>query len=124
MENAVYERWKSFGFLEGLTEEDGVALAERYEELGNYMLQNSDNLDEHVEIMAFPTLRRAFVGGLNEKYSPRELCEKLKSEYTLFETKGCKEYFRKIDLEGEVCVAVTQYFTRDKNKKITLFYKK
>lgn len=122
MNQEIYNKWKSIGFLEGLPEKDGAALAEKFEELANFMLQNEYN--DHVEIMAFPTLRRAFVGGLNEKYSPRELCEKLKSEYTLFETKGCKEYFRKIDLEGEVCVAVTQYFTRDKNKKITLFYKK
>jgi hypothetical protein len=120
MENDVYKRWKSFGFLDGLTEEDGVALAERYEELGNYMLQNSDKLDEHVETLAFPALRRAFQGGLNERYSPRALCEKLKEANMEIAAKGGKQSFKGIDPEAEMCAIVAQYFTRDKNKKIKL----
>ena len=120
MNNEIYKRWKSFGFLEGLTEEDGAALAERYEELGNYMLQNSDNLGEHVETLAFPALRRAFVGGLNDKYSPRALCEKLKEASREIDTKGGKQSFKGIDPEAEICAIVAEYFTRDKNKKIKL----
>lgn len=118
MENEVYKRWKSFGFLEGLTEEDGVALAERYEELGNYMLQNSDNLGEHVETLAFPALRRAFQRGLNEKYSPRALCEKIKKEYD-DEVRKIKDKapFNNIDAEAEYCAIVADYFSRDNKRK-------
>lgn len=120
MKNEIYKRWKSFGFLDGLTEEDGVALAERYEELGNYMLQNSDKLNKHVEVVAFPALRLAFVGGLNDKYSPRALCEKLKEVSREIDAKGGKQSFKGIDPEAEMCAIVAQYFRRDKNKKIKL----
>jgi hypothetical protein len=115
MQNDVYKRWKSFGFLEGLTEEDGVALAERYEELGNHMLQNSDKLDEHVQTLAFPVLRRAFMRGLNEKYSPRALCEKIKKEYDQEVRKIKEKSMTNIDAEAEYAVIISEYFSRNKN---------
>lgn len=117
MQNDVYKRWKSFGFLDGLTEEVGVALAERYEELGNYMLQNSDKLDEHVETLAFPALRRAFQGGLNERYSPRALCEKIKKEYDQEIPKIREKSMTNIDAEAEYCAIVADYFSRDNKRK-------
>jgi hypothetical protein len=113
-----FEKWKSFGFLDGLSEEDGMALADRFQELANFMLQNE--YDGHVEVMAFPALRRAFVGGLNDKYSPRALCEKLKEASMEIAAKGGKQSFKGIDPEAEMCAIVAQYFTRDKNKKIKL----
>lgn len=116
MANEVYKRWKSFGFLEGLAEEDGAALAERYEELGNYMLQNSDKLDEHVTITAFPALRLAFVRGLNDKYSPRALCEKLKEASREIDAKGRKQSFKSIDPDAQMCAIAAEYFSSDKNK--------
>ena len=118
IQNEVYNRWKSFGLLEGLDDEGAHALAERYEELGNYILQNSDNLGEHVETLAFPILRRAFQGGLNEKYSPRALCKKIKKEYAQ-ETQKIKNKatFKTIDVDAEYCALVADYFSRNKNKK-------
>lgn len=115
MENEVYKRWKSLGFLDGLSEEDGIALADRFDELANFMLQNE--YDGHVEVMAFPALRRAFVGGLNDKYSPRALCEKLKESSMEIAAKGGKQSFKGMDPEAEMCAIVAKYFTRDKNKK-------
>lgn len=110
-----FEKWKAFGFLDGLSEEDGIALADRFDELANFMLQNE--YDGHVEVMAFPALRRAFVGGLNDKYSPRALCEKLKEASSEIAVKGGKQSFKSIDPEAEICAIVAEYFTRDKNKK-------
>lgn len=111
-----FEKWKAFGFLDGLSEEDGIALADRFEELANFILQNE--YDGHVEVMAFPALRRAFQRGLNEKYSPRALCEKIKKEYD-DEVRKIKDKvpFNNIDAEAEYCAIVADYFSRDNKRK-------
>lgn len=115
MQSDVYKRWKSLGFLEGLDENQAVGLAEKFEELGNYMLLNIDKLDEHVQTLAFPVLRRAFVRGLNEKYSPRALCEKIKKEYDQEVRKIREKSMTNIDAEAEYAVIISEYFSRNKN---------
>lgn len=122
MKNEVYNKWKTFGLLEGLNDGDAHALAERYEELGNYMLQNASDLNEHVVVLGFPALRRAFQQGLNEKYSPRTLCEKIKKEYDREVQKIQSKAFVSVDAEAEYCAIIADYFSRNKNSR--LFFKK
>lgn len=115
MENEVYKRWKSLGFLDGLDENQAVGLAEKFEELAHYMLLNIDKLDEHVQTLAFPVLRRAFVRGLNEKYSPMALCEKIKKEYDQEVRKIKEKSMHKVDAEAEYAIILSEYFSRNKN---------
>ena len=115
MENDVYKRWKDLGFLDGLDENQAVGLSEKFEELTNYMLLNIDKLDEHVQTIAFPVLRRAFMRGLNEKYSPRALCEKIKKEYDQEVRKIKEKSMTNVDAEAEYAVVLSEYFSRNKN---------
>lgn len=115
MQNDVYNTWKMLGFLEGLDENQAVGLAEKFEELGQYMQLNIDSLNEHVQVLAFPVLRRAFVRGLNEKYSPRALCEKIKKEYDQEVRKIKEKSMTNIDAEAEYAVIISEYFSRNKN---------
>lgn len=43
MENEVYKRWKMLGLVEGLSEKDGIELANRYEEMANYLINSTKN---------------------------------------------------------------------------------
>lgn len=115
MQNDVYKRWKSLGFLEGLDENQAIGLADKFEELAQYMQLNIDNLNEHAQTLAFPVLRRAFVRGLNEKYSPRALCEKIKNEYDQEVRKINEKSMHKVDAEAEYAVMLSEYFSRNKN---------
>ena len=117
--NSVYDKWKSFGFLRGLDDEEAHALAEKYEELGQFMSQNVDNLKDSVLTIAFPVLRRAFTRGLNEKYSPRAVCEKIKNEYEegVRELKMKNPGNPKFDAEAEFADEVAKYFSINKNEK-------
>jgi len=113
----IYERWNSLGLLFGLTEEKAFSLAEKYEELAKYILDNKDKIDEKTQVIAFPTLRRAFQRGLNEKYSPRALCEKIKNEYEQEVRKIKEKSMGNVDAEAEYCTNLADYFSRDNKRK-------
>lgn len=115
-DNEVYERWKAFGFLAGLDDEDAHALAERFEELAEFLLTSDYGNDEHVAVLAFPVLRRSFTKGLNDKYSPGALCEKIKKDYNQIEKIKAKS-MTNIDAEAEFAGILSDYFSRDKNGK-------
>ena len=115
MQNDVYKKWKGLGFLEGLDEDQSVGLADKFEELAQYMLLNFDNIDEHTQTLAFPVLRRAFVRGLNEKYSPMALCNKIRDEYDQEVRKIKEKSIHKVDAEAEYAVMLCEYFSRNKN---------
>lgn len=124
MENDVYKRWKNLGFLEGLNENQAVGLAEEFEKLARYMQLNINGdtvssvfsgINQNVMVLAFPILRRAYVRGLNEKYSPRALCEKIANEYDKEVRKIWERSMGNIDAEAEFASKVSKYFSRNKN---------
>lgn len=126
MQSDVYKRWEALGFLTGLDENQAVGLAEEFQKLAEYMQLNLaggtvnsvfGKMNENVQVLAFPALRRAFVRGLNEKYSPRALCEKIKNEYDQEVRKIKEKSMTNIDAEAEYCAIVADYFSRDNKRK-------
>lgn len=125
MENEVYKRWKMLGLVEGLSEKDGIELANRYEELANYLINSTKNSKivssdgDSVSVLAFPILRRAFQnGGLNEKYSPVALCDKLINEFKKESDSLKSKMIGKGDATAEACAKFADYFSKNnKNNK-------
>ena len=128
MENEVYKRWKMLGLVEGLSEEEGVELANRYEELANFLINSAKNSKivssdgDSVAVLAFPILRQAFKnGGLNEKYSPVALCDKLISDFKKESDSLKSKMIGKKDATAEVCAKFADYFSKNnKNNKPNL----
>ena len=124
MENDVYKRWKALGLLDWLDESKAVGLAEEYEKLAEYLQLNVNtntledmfgNIKNDIYVIAFPVLRRAFTMGLNEKYSPRALCEKIKNEFDQEVRKIREKSMTNIDAEAEAAAEFAKYFSRNKN---------
>ena len=116
MKNEIYFKWNSFGFLEGLEEKNALVLAEKFEELTNFILKNDRYKEnEIITVYSYCILRGAFENGLNEKYSPHALCEKIEKEFSKISYSN--NTFDK-DNEIEICNDIIHYFSRnDKNKK-------
>lgn len=126
MKNETYEMWKSFGFLEGLPEAVAIGLSEKYQELADFLsTYDKSNLviggreDYSINVVAFPILRKAYINGLNERYSPIALCETIEKTFNDFLNKEAhfKSAF-KIDPMPNICDKIAEYFSRnDKNSK-------
>lgn len=126
MKNETYEIWKSFGFLEGLPEAVAIGLSEKYQELADFLstYEKSDLVigereEDSISVVAFPILRKAYINGLNERYSPFALCETIEKAFN-----DClnKEVHLKSALEIDpmpnICDEIAKYFSRnDKNSK-------
>lgn len=126
MKNETYEMWKSFGFLDGLPEAVAIGLSEKYQELADFLsTYDKSNLviggreDYSINVVAFPILRKAYINGLNERYSPFALCETIEKAFN-----DClnKEVHLKSALEIDpmpnICDKIAEYFSRnDKNSK-------
>lgn len=127
MKNETYEMWKSFGFLDGLPEAVAIGLSEKYQELADFLsTYDKSNLviggreDYSINVVAFPILRKAYINGLNERYSPIALCEKIEKTFNdclnkeIVHLKSALE----IDPMPNICDKIAEYFSRnDKNSK-------
>ena len=123
MKNETYEIWKSFGFLEGLPEAIAIGLSEKYQELADFLstYEKSDLVigereEDSISVVAFPILRKAYINGLNERYSPIALCETI--EKTFNDCLNKEIGHLKSTLEIDLCDKIAEYFSRnDKNSK-------
>jgi len=101
--NHIYDRWKSFGFLEGLDDEIAMKVALAFEIASNILLMEGKMMDiyfketgniaddnERVETVIFPVLRR-IIGKTPEahEYVP-EILNMTKKEYS---TTLCKAVY-------------------------------
>ena len=114
--NELLERWKSLGLLDGLDENKSLLVAEKYQEMAEFLLSSitENEIDKALVVCAFPIVRLLFKDGANnvKGYSPQKVKEEFSKRYYKVKEK-CKT--KNIDLESALCAEIYSVFKNSNN---------
>jgi len=104
----VYQKWKDYGFLDNLSEEQSIELADGFEYLESILKAHGHT--DYICTIAFPVLRRVFTTRPNIELSEEFILEILKNLKEYVNTDMYKKSLKEgaslstIDSEAELLV--------------------
>ena len=108
----ILNYWKNIGFLDDLTDEDSMNVAKLMNDMAIFLMESGDKYTTvNIPVLVFPMIRRAYRGGISDKYTPERMCDLI--EHTFMPFANCIETWGDdIDVEAEYCAAFSQVFSK------------
>ena len=107
----IFSFWNNLGFLNGLNDKDAKNVAKLMEDMAVYLLDSEGKYKlQVIETIVFPMIRRAYRGGISDKYTPERMCDLIEHTFVPF-TNSLKTWGDDVDIEAEYCAAFSSVFS-------------